>query len=157
MTTYGKYLSEEFRQGGIVVWESRTPFSVRRPKSKPSPDTTVETIEQLFMKALQMASGSGVPSYIPAAKTDDGYVPLTWDAVADLSEEAQDQMTIFPLELLVKRLVWEQDEELLPPDLAKKLFSPADAPEAPPLTASFATAAGLMLEQTGSRKRRRRT
>jgi hypothetical protein len=152
VTYTGKYLGD-YSGPDILVWEPAFP----KPdvsavdEENLSRHISLENIEQVFITLLRMMEKAGLHHALPTTKIEGQYIPLTFEAFNDLNESAQEAIIFLPLKLVVTRLVWEKDEELLPPELARRLFQfmTADLPEEP-VTMSFCDAAGLVLVEVGA-------
>jgi hypothetical protein len=151
----GKYLTEAEHEEGFYVWK----IAIQRARKQPrlqewagavKGQMSLEETEQFFMTALRQIDERGLPMVVPFKKVEGRSISLTFGAVLDLSEAALGDVCWISLHSIAGRLVWEEDEELLPPELAKKFLAPWRnvLPPAPPtFTLSFATAAELFLEK----------
>jgi hypothetical protein len=142
----GKYL-EDPHNPDLNFWEAEViPEVGDWPKDVPGVWAT-HGMELLFLALLRMMTGDGIPFAVPCVELGDRYCPLTREEVSDLSKEAQDKVMYFPSQLILLRLVRDEDGEVLPESLAKKLltFAGIQRPE-DPFTISFCDAAGIVME-----------
>jgi hypothetical protein len=109
----------------------------------------LETMEGLFLRALLDSGKDGLKSFLPCAVIKGTYIPLTPRAFDKLDENAQDEVTWVPLQLVANRLAWEGDEAVLPEKLCRKLMQMVEPGQRLPkaVTISFADAATVILER----------
>jgi hypothetical protein len=142
----GKYL-EDPHNPDLALWEAEDiPEVGDWPPGVPYTWTTEES-ELMLLALLRMLKHDGVPFAVPCVHVEGRYCPLTREAVSDLNKDAQDKVLYFPSQLIVMRLVKDEDEEVLPESLARKLltFAGIARPE-DPFTISFSSAAAILME-----------
>jgi hypothetical protein len=142
----GKYL-EDPHHPDLAFWEAEDiPPVGDWPKGVPY-IWTAEEAELMLLTLLRMLNHGGVPPAVACVELGDRYCPLTTEAVSDLSKEAQGKVLWFASSLVVGWLIRNEDEELLPESLARKLlvFAGIQRPD-DPFTLSFCDAAGIVLE-----------
>jgi hypothetical protein len=142
----GRYL-EDPQNPDLAIWEPEDiPPVAGWPEGLPD-IWTIEDMELLFLTLLRMMDADGVPFAVPSFELEERLYPLSREAVSDLSDDAQDRVMWFAATLIVNRLVRDEDEEVLPESLARKLLTVAgiERPE-DPFTVSFGSAAGIVLE-----------
>jgi hypothetical protein len=141
----GRYL-EDPHHPDLGFWEPPVPPEIDDSWQDVPGDWDIEDMERLFLALLRMMDKGGIPFAVPCVELGDRYCALSREAVSDLSAEAQDKVMHFPSQLIVVRLIREEDEEVLPESLAKKLLTVAGIlrPE-DPFTISFSHAADIVL------------
>jgi hypothetical protein len=142
----GKYL-EDPHHPDLDVWEPEDPPAIGDWLKDVPGDWAIDDMERLLLALLRAMTGDGFPFAVPCVELGDRYCPLSREAVSDLSEEARDKVLYFPTQLIAIRLIREEDEEVLPESLAKKLLTVAGIQRPDdPFTISFCAAAGIVLE-----------
>jgi hypothetical protein len=141
----GRYLEDPQNPDLTIFGPEDSPAVVDWPEDLPETGT-LEEMEQLCVMVLRLMDADGVPFAVPCFELEDRYYPLSREAVSDLSGDAQNKVFNFPTTLIVKRLVRDEDEEVLPESLARKLLTLADiARPDDPFTISFGSAASILL------------
>jgi hypothetical protein len=142
----GKYLEDPQNPGLTLLEPENSPLIVEWPEDLPETGT-LEEMEQLFLMMLRMMDHKAVPFAVPIFELEGCHYPLTPEVVDNLRDDAQDVVTWFPATLVVMRLAREEDDEVLPESLARKLLSLVGIEmPAGPFTISFGSAASLVLE-----------
>jgi hypothetical protein len=142
----GKYLEDPQNPDLTLLEPENSPLIVEWPEDLPETGT-LEEMEQLFLLMLRVMDHNAVPFAVPSFELEGRHYPLTPEAVDNLRDDAQDVVTWFPTTLVVMRLAREEDDEVLPESLARKLLSLVGIEmPAGPFTISFGSAASLVLE-----------
>jgi hypothetical protein len=142
----GKYLEDPQNPDLTLLEPENSPLIVEWPEDLPETGT-LEEMEELFLTMLQVMDHNAVPVAVPTFELEGHHYPLTHQGFDDLSEEAQEKVHWFPTMLVVMRLARDEDIEVLPESLARKLLSLVGIEiPAGPFTISFGSAASLVLE-----------
>jgi hypothetical protein len=141
----GKYL-EDPHHPDLDFWEPTFPPEIDESWQDIPGDWDLEDMERLFMALLRTMDKGAIPFSVPCVEMGDCYCALSREAVGDLTQDARDKVLHFPSQLIATRLIKEEDEEVLPESLAKKLlkFAGIARPE-DPFTLSFSAAADIVL------------
>jgi hypothetical protein len=118
----GKYLEDPHNPDLTLLEPENSPLIVEWPEDLPETGT-LEEMEQLFLMMLRVMDHNAVPFAVPSFELEGRHYPLTPEAVDNLRDDAQDVVTWFPTTLVVMRLAREEDDEVLPESLARKLLT----------------------------------